>query len=354
MRGGSADAGHGALDGIGGNHDVAEQGDHDLGAAAVAPALGGGRPALADANAAHTGSLGSSGGVGVDVTGVHPLVHDLQLVHNIRLLEGADHLAVGIIVAHADGAHTAHAQLVIALADDGGDAVLVQQQRRLAGALLDGLDGGSGVSQGVDVGVVRIVFLHILLGPGEVVGHSGILVSRDSVQLAADLAGVQIVLGDQIGDARGLLDELGQVSESAHGHVAGVGAGVGEHDVIGLVGLDDHAAAIAPSAPVHALDINVRADLLLVQIGVGLLGPGVDVGGLAAAHHVPGDGGDFAIGGAGSIRGVRGIRGIGSVSVAGSVGSAGGLVAVSAAAAGQQGQRHDGSEEQSKKFLHFQ
>jgi hypothetical protein len=74
----------------------------------------------------------------------------------------------------------------------------------------------------------------------------------------------------------------------------------------------------------------VYADLLF-QISVDLLGPGRQVGRLAAAHLIPGDRGDLAIITAALV----------------------GVVAA-AAATGQQGQGHDAGEEQSKKFLHFQ
>ena len=339
MGGGGGDAGHGAKGRLGGQHGLVVGGNHDLGTAAVAPAAGGGGPALGNAHAAHAGGFTGGGGVGVDEAVLHPLLDNLELIQDVGLLVDGNDLVGAVAVADAQGGQ-ADAHAVIAVLGDGGDAVLVQQHGGLAGAVLQSLEGGGSLLGGMHVGPVGIVCLHLLLGPDKELLGGVILVGGDAVDLAVDLGGVKEVGGNGLGNAGGLGQQVGQIGESAHPHVVDIGAGVGEHDVIGLVGLDDDAAALAPVAPGDALDVDVHADLLL-QVGVGLLGPGVDIGGCAAAHLVPGDGGVLAIVGVGGGVGVR---------VGGGVRVRRGVAA--AAAAGQQGQRHDGSKQQCKKFLH--
>lgn len=196
----------------------------------------------------------------------------------------------------------------------------------------------------MDVGPVGIVGVHLLLGPDKELLGGAVLVGGNTVDPVANPGGIEEVGGDRFRNTGGLGQQVGQIGEGAHLHVVGIGAGVGEHDVIGLVGLDDDGAALAPGAPLDALDIDVHADLFL-QIGVGLLRPGADVGGLAAAHHVPGDD---------RIAALLGRRGRGRGVVAGSldVGLSGiavsGRLVVAAATSSQQGQRHDRDQEQSK------
>ena len=348
MGGGSGDTGHGTQSGLGGQHGLTIGGHHHVGAAALAPAGGGGGPALGKAHATHTGGLVGGGGVGVDEAGLHPLLHDLELIHHVGLLIHGHDLVAAVAVADAQGGQ-ADTHLVIAVLGDGGDAVLVQQQRRLAGAVLQSLQSGGGVLHGVDVGVVGVVGLNLLLGPDKELLGGVVLIGGDAVDLAVDLGGVQELGGNGLGDARALVEQVGDVQERAHLHVVGVGAGVGEHDVIGLVGLHDNGPAVAPVAPGDALDVQMHADLFL-QIGVDLLGPGAHIGRLAAAHLVPGDDGDavlFSGRGRGVVAAVSGCAGV----VAGGRGGAA-LTGTAVAAAGQQAQSHNNSQEQSKILLH--
>src|SRR5699024_6526396 len=201
-------------------------------------------------------------GVGVDQAVVVPSVHLAELIQNVVLLKDGDHLGVVAVVAHADGGQAA-AEVVVAVADDAGDAVLVEHHRGLAGALIDGPQALVDGEQVVVLSVVGIVLVHVVLGPDEEVGHGGILVGGDAVELAVDIAGLQVLLGDQIGEAGNVGHQIGQVGESAHVHVGGIGAHVGEDDVVVIVGLDQHGAPVIPAAPIHHLQVHMGADLLL-------------------------------------------------------------------------------------------
>src|SRR5699024_3295597 len=97
--GGGVDAGDGTLDGVVGDHGVTELADHDLSAAALAPAHAGAGPALGHAHRAHALEVVQSVGVGVDQAVVVPSVHLAELIQNVVLLKDGDHLGVVAVVA---------------------------------------------------------------------------------------------------------------------------------------------------------------------------------------------------------------------------------------------------------------
>ena len=321
MLGGVGDAGDGAHDGVIGDDGVLELRNNDLGAAGLAPALGSGGPALGDAHGAHAGSLGSDSGLGVDNAVSHPALQQSQVGQDVGLLVNGDELGAAV-VGDAD-TDVAQGAGIILVAGDAGQAVLVQQQSGVVDVGSDVAQAGIDLSQGVSLGVLGEVSLDVSLGPDEEVGHGRILVAGDAVQLAADQAGVQVILGDQVGQAGNLSHQVGDVSESAHVHVGSVGGHVGEHQIVGLVGLDGDGAQVAPVAPGADADIQMHADLLL-QVGIHLSLPGVVVSGLAAADLVPDQGGDLTGDGL-SLNGLSldglgldGCSGLGGVIAAGS------------------------------------
>ena len=150
------------------------------------------------------------------------------------------------------------------------------------------------------VGVVQAGGFHNSLVVDKILSSGGVLVGGHSVQAAVHLAGIPVVGGDQVNQLGGIgFQNAGDIGKSADGHVIVEGAVVGEHDVVGLVGGDDHVAAGIPVAPAHNLDIQMDTDLLfqiLVQIGL----PGVVVAGHAGADGDPLQGGDLIGGGLGA------------------------------------------------------
>ena len=116
----------------------------------------------------------------------------LELIHHVGLLVDGHDLGGIIEVADTQGAE-AHAHAVIAQAGDGGDAVLVQQHGGLAGTVLQRLEGGGGIGDGVDVGVVGIVGVDLVLGPDKELGDGAVLIGGDAVDLVDDSAKVVAV-----------------------------------------------------------------------------------------------------------------------------------------------------------------
>ena len=224
--------------------------------------------------------------------GVHILQH-------VLLLEHGDDLGLTAGVGHADGAQTA-GQIVILGAVDGIQTAGSHDEGSGAQLFVHGLQDGGHVLHGVGRGVVKTGALHDSLVIDKVLGGGGILVGGDGVQTAADLTGIPVVGGDQVDQLGSVgLQQTGDVGEGAHGYVIVEGSVVGEHDVVGLVGGDDHVAAGIPVAPAHDLDVDVGADLLFqILVHVGL--PGIIVAGHAGADGDPLQGGDLIGGGLGA------------------------------------------------------
>ena len=272
-------------------------GDQFLAHVGAPNGLGGGGPALSQEAGLVGGAFSQVGSVGVDDAGLEPFADDLQLIHHVLLLENLHNLGLLIVVAHADAAQTS-AEAVIHKGDLR-NAVLGHGEGSGAGLFLDGLQDRGGVRQRVAVhgGLFHAQLLQQLHVPDEVLGDGGILVGRHTVDAAAHAAGVPVTGGNQLQQAGSVVSQqVGDVQIRAHGHVGNQIAAVAEDDVIGLVRVDDDAAAVAPVAPADAFHIQPGADLLF-DVGVEMLDPRAVVVGLSVAQRDDLQGGNFLSGG---------------------------------------------------------
>ena len=330
------DAVDGAANGVVGDNRGAKLGGLSVNTHLGTPAGDGGAgPALCYAAGLVSVLFGLGGSVRVDDASLVPLVEGVQGSLDVRLLQNGNNGSGLVVVANADG-QQAGAHVVVLKGNPGG-AVLVHGEGSLT---LGVLHGGQGVGQGAQVrhghslGNGEAGAFGQLLVPNQVLGDGGVLVGGHAVQLAVDLTGIPVILGDggiQLG--AGGLDQLADVGESADVHVVHVGVHVGEQDVVLTTGVHDHVAAVVPVAPGNDLNVQIDADLFF-QVGVDLLQPGVVVGGLAVTNGNPGQVDHFAVG-----------------STGGGAGGAGGTGGGATAAACGHAQRHSAGHAQSKCFV---
>ena len=311
---GSGNAGHRALHGVVGENRIASplyrlSRDSLTGVGAGAqtgtPSLHCGvGPALRHGQRLVNRSIVQVGGVGVDVTGFVPLMQDLEVVHHVFLLEDGNHLVVSLGVGNAQrGQAGTHAVVQIFR---NGPAVLIHADGRVARSLIDGSHTIGQVGQGVQILVVGNILLGNLGIPHKEVGQGRVLVSGNAIDLAVNADGIPVLFRHNRLQIGGGFQQVGDIGESAQRHVGLVGAEVGEDDVVGLVGRNNHTAALIPIAIGNDFNIQMDADLLF-QILIEICFPGVVVGRLRVADQIPNQRRIFAVGAAGGFVGGRGV-----------------------------------------------
>ena len=204
-------------------------------------------------------------GIGIDDARGVPAVQELQVLHDIFLLQRAYNLTGLVVKLDTDGLDAA-CKSVIVVEESIPQRALIQLNRieGLALRFLDLTDYGIQSLHGIDCGHIDIILLYIGVVNIVELGQGRILVCRNRVHLPVYLCtGPELLRNEAVKLRRHALHQVRDVLKSAKVHEFAVIRVVGEHQVEIFARIHDGVHLCVILIPCGDLHVQPYADLLL-------------------------------------------------------------------------------------------